>query len=70
MMHTDYYEVTPERESVIVYASWKKQSGTARIAAVERAIEDALASDGFEVYYQPIYSTRKKEFTRQRRFCV
>ena len=33
-----------------------------RYDTVKRIVEDAVENDGFEVYYQPIYSTKKHKF--------
>lgn len=55
--YIDFPERDDERENPIVMASQLRQSGTSRIIEIERAVENALAKESFEVYYQPIYST-------------
>lgn len=47
-------------ENAIVYAREMDLKDKAREIAVERAVRRAVESQGFQVYYQPIYSIEKK----------
>lgn len=47
------------KEKGIVYVSSEFRNVHARVLAVERAVERALATNGFEVYYQPIFSVKE-----------
>ena len=59
----DYLKDPVNKNKQYLLAKDTTISMTKRRMQVEAAIKRAIATDGFEVYYQPIYSTREKKIT-------
>ena len=59
----DYLKDPVNKNKQYLQAKDTTISMTKRRMQVEAAIKRAIATDGFEVYYQPIYSTREKKIT-------
>lgn len=63
LMEFSVREAKQLKKNGIVYGSEALLREKRRENAVEQAIERAIATESFEVYYQPIYSVKKKCYT-------